>query len=139
MDKKEGYGGRKQGLKISVTLNIMSIGVLRLLKSLKLNLLVRNDTNATCLRPPRHRASGGAGEFHVGTSSISPPFWFGASSTSVQLCSKSSNKSGVTHKIIETRIENRKNNPQLVQHAQKTSLGALGGQSRSKVEKTEFQ
>ena len=55
-----------------------------------------------------HRASGSGGcpgEFQVGASSISPPFWSGASSTSVQLCSQSSNKSGMMQKIVEKQID----------------------------------
>ena len=49
-------------------------------------------------------SGGGPGEFQVGASSISPPFWFGASSASVQLCSKSIVESGVMQIVLENNI-----------------------------------
>ena len=99
---------------------------------------------SSCVRPPRHRAShsgGGPREFQVGASLISPPFWFGASSTSVQLCSQSSNKIGVMQKIIakqidKTRLENPNTWSNIDQKCfQNQALGLLGGQGRSNVSK----
>ena len=85
-------------------------------------------------------SGGGPWEFQDGASSISPPFWFGASSTSVQVCcSRSSNKSGVMQKIIEKQSENNeretsKSGPKLIRNVKTWSCAALGGQGRFKVE-----
>ena len=59
----------------------------------------------TCLRPPA--LGGDPGECQVGASSMSPPFWSGASSTLVQLCSQSNNTKGVAQeKLIANQTEN---------------------------------